>query len=280
MRNWRQIGARAKRREQGYVLLTLLLTFAVLAIAAGLAATSISFQLKRDREEEMIHRGVQYTRAIRHFVAKQGRYPTSVDELITTRQLRRRYKDPLTNRDFKILSLMDVMRFAGQAPPPKVTTTDADQNEQDATQPGQTADSNGQVTPVGNQSAGVNAAAGASPGLTGAAAGNAVAPGLPGGNSTPPPIGMQIAGVASTSKDRTIREFNHKTKYNEWYFFYHASFDRGLPITGPTPLTLINQSPGMPIGTQMGGAPNQPLSPNSLQQPSPGAPAPPSQQQQ
>jgi len=261
MKSRRHIGARTANREQGYVLLTLLLIFAVLAIAAGLAASSISFQLKRDREEEMIHRGVQYTRAIRHFVAKQGRYPTSVDELITTRQLRRRYKDPLTNSDFKLLSLMDVMRFAGQAPPAKLNSTDPEQGDPNGAQ---------QAAGVGPSSPS-GEVTGGNPGIAGVPPGNVLPPGLPGGsNPSAPTLGMQIAGVASTSKDRTIREFNHKTKYNEWYFFYHASFDRGLPITGPTSLTLINQSPGVPIGSPPGGAPVQPT---------PGEPAPQQQQQ-
>ena len=40
-------------------------------------------------------------------------------------------------------------------------------------------------------------------------------------------------GVASTKKDTTIREYNKKKKYNEWYFIYDPSMDRGGLITTP-----------------------------------------------
>jgi hypothetical protein len=40
-------------------------------------------------------------------------------------------------------------------------------------------------------------------------------------------------GVASVSKDKTIREFNKKKKYNEWQFIYDPTADRGGLITTP-----------------------------------------------
>ncbi len=64
-----------QQNQKGYVLLTLLLFMALLIIAAGTAASSLAFTIRRDREEELIHRGVQYTRAIREFTRKTGRFP-------------------------------------------------------------------------------------------------------------------------------------------------------------------------------------------------------------
>jgi hypothetical protein len=46
-------------------------------------------------------------------------------------------------------------------------------------------------------------------------------------------IGAPIVGVASISKDTTIREFNHKTKYKDWAFVYDPTMDRGGIITTP-----------------------------------------------
>ena len=89
----------------------LMLFVALLAIAAGALAPSIAFRVRRDREEEMIHRGVQYSRALRHFVKKTGRYPTRLEELENTnniRFLRKRYKDPITGKDFKLLHVGEV----------------------------------------------------------------------------------------------------------------------------------------------------------------------------
>src|SRR5215469_1474807 len=107
-----RVPSRTKRQaEGGYVLLTLVLFVALLAIAATLAAPPILFQLKRDREEEMVHRGTQYTRAIKYYYKKFGNYPATIEQLENTNQvrfLRRRYKDPITGKDFKILRVGDV----------------------------------------------------------------------------------------------------------------------------------------------------------------------------
>src|SRR5258708_8871545 len=101
----------ARCSERGYILLMLMLFVALLAIAAAALAPSIAFQVRRDREEEMIHRGTQYSRAIRRYVKKTGRYPSRLEELENTnniRFLRKRYNDPITNKDFKLLHVGEV----------------------------------------------------------------------------------------------------------------------------------------------------------------------------
>jgi type II secretory pathway pseudopilin PulG len=105
---------RTKRgQEDGYILLTLLLVVALMGIFA-LAASQlmkIQFEIQRDQEQEMIHRGVQYSRAIRGYYKKFGRYPTKLEDLDNTnnlRYLRKHYKDPLNkNKDFKLLHFGD-----------------------------------------------------------------------------------------------------------------------------------------------------------------------------
>ena len=114
------------RRERGYILLILLLFVAILSISAAVIAPTIAFQIKRDREEEMIHRGVQYSRAIRRYVRKVGGWPTRIEQLENTnnvRFLRKRYKDPITGKDFKLLHQSDlqVMGMAGIAGATPVT---------------------------------------------------------------------------------------------------------------------------------------------------------------
>src|SRR6202163_2130686 len=102
--------------EDGWVMLSLLLAMALLVIFAAAIVPSITFNIKRDREEEMIHRGVQYSRAIRAYYKKFGRYPTKVEDLESTsnlRFLRKRYKDPLNCKnsqctDFKLLHFGEV----------------------------------------------------------------------------------------------------------------------------------------------------------------------------
>jgi type II secretory pathway pseudopilin PulG len=101
----------SRRGEQGYILLTLLLIIALGVIFAAAIVPSLTFNIKRDREEEMIHRGVQYSRAIRAYYKKFGRYPTKLEDLESTnnlRFLRKRYKDPITGQDFKLLHFGEV----------------------------------------------------------------------------------------------------------------------------------------------------------------------------
>src|SRR5579864_5050443 len=59
--------------------------------------------------------------------------------------------------------------------------------------------------------------------------------------------GGPIVGVVSSSKQQTIREFNHKKKYNEWQFIYDPGTDRGGLLMTP------NQPPLMGVG-QLNGA--------------------------
>src|SRR5215469_5684719 len=113
---------RRNQSESGYVLLALLLFVALLSIGIFTTIQKVDFQIKRDREEEMIHRGVQYSRAVRKYFKAFGRHPTRIEELENTnnqRFLRHRYKDPITNKDFKLLHLGDVqMSFGSPAATP------------------------------------------------------------------------------------------------------------------------------------------------------------------
>jgi type II secretory pathway pseudopilin PulG len=99
-------------RDSGYLLLAILLIMALMIIAATFEAPRIVQQIKRDREEEMIHRGTEYARAIKKFYKKFGRYPANLEQLDNTNQIRfirKRYKDPLT-RDgkWKLLNYGDI----------------------------------------------------------------------------------------------------------------------------------------------------------------------------
>src|SRR6202050_260303 len=102
---------RHRKSERGYVLLTLLLMVSLMTIAFLAVVPTIKFEIRRDQEDEMIHRGVQYSRAVRAYYKKFGRYPTRIEDLESTnnmRFLRKRYKDPLTGQDFKLLHFGEV----------------------------------------------------------------------------------------------------------------------------------------------------------------------------
>lgn len=247
----RTIGA---RREQGYVLLTLLLVLALIAIAATAIAPGIVFQIKRDREEELVHRGIQYRRAVRLYVNKTGRYPVSLEVLqgnADARYIRKLYKDPITGGDFRMLHMGDVQPSVGPGTPIQpnqngAVTDNASGDQPQAANPQQSTDSgqSPQTSPNPNP---------ANPALsneqTHAAEATAIAQSANTNTGAQP--GLLIFGVASKSKDRTIREFNRKNHYNDWWFFYDARANAGYEVKGPTPPagaaipTQINQ-PGTP----------------------------------
>ena len=234
------------RSERGYVLLMMMLFVALLAIGAAALAPSITLQVRRDREEEMIHRGVQYSRAIRHYVKKFGRYPTRIEELENTnnlRFLRKRYKDPITGEDFKLLHLGEVQLAAGVGGIGGAATLAAAATAMGGP-PGTSAMLGGAVAQAARSAMAANTAtsipATNDSGQDAGAANHANA-GSPDSSKTdpsqtgsnPPELssrvfgGGPIVGVASISKALSIREFNHKNHYNQWQFIYDPSTDRG-----------------------------------------------------
>lgn len=287
--------------EQGYILLMLMLFITVLAIAAAAVAPSITFQIQRDREEELIHRGVQYSRAVRRYVKKFGRYPMRVEELENTnnmRFLRKPYKDPVTGQDFKVLHLGEVQfafggGIAGATPLNGVTAVPGVPTLGGAAQGfGPQA----QSSPAGVITAASQSTASSSDQNQNAAAQNpqsgdgntpqpdsgSPAPGSSGNANTTPQTygGGPIVGVVSTSKKESIRVFNKKNHYNQWQFIYDPNGDRGgllntpaqPPLQGVAPQVGQPGQPGQPTtagpGIQLGTSPqNQPLQPMQPQQP-------------
>src|SRR5438874_5007205 len=242
--------------QGGYMLLMLMLVVTLLAIAAAAIAPTMAFQIRRDREEELIHRGVQYSRAIRRYVKKFGRYPTRLEELENTnnlRFLRRKYKDPISGKDFKLLHLGEVeVNFgAGVA---------------GATSPGANP---GVPTLGGAAPIGITGAQSSQP-STGGVQQPAPGIGFSTGASSPPEKntsevklssqvfgGGPIVGVVSTSKDSSIREFNKKKHYDQWQFIYDPSTDRGGLLNTPMQPPLQGAVQNIQTG-QPGAIPAQP----------------------
>lgn len=88
----------ARNREAGYNFVMLIVALSVLTILAGMALPLWSRQIQREKEEELITRGLQYAEAIRVFRARFGRLPVRLEELVEVkpRSIRRLWKDPMT----------------------------------------------------------------------------------------------------------------------------------------------------------------------------------------
>ncbi len=112
-----------QNRQRGYMMITLMLALALITIGLLAVLPEIKQQIVRDREDELRHRGTAYMRAIQHFYKKFGRYPTRVEELENTnnlRFLRKRYTDPVNidkttgkEKDFKFLHQQDISLNSG-----------------------------------------------------------------------------------------------------------------------------------------------------------------------
>lgn len=220
-------------RQAGYAYLVILLALAFLIIAMTRSAPDVAHQIKRDREQELIERGTQYARAIARFYRKFGRYPSRIEELESTnniRFLRRRYKDPMTPE-----GEWRFVRF-GEA------------------RLGSRGGTSGPSSPAGP--------------LLGAPAATIPAP-ASGQSSSPSqrPSGSgrtfgggPIVGVASLSTATSIRERDGKTHYNEWEFVYDMTQDPNARQPGQPGQPGGPGRPGQPTG-QPGAPTGQPQAP-------------------
>jgi len=100
MNERRQHERRATGRpgERGYNLVILIMVLTVLNIMVAAALPLWSQVAKREKEEELIFRGLQYAEAIRIYQKRHGRPPMSLEELIEVkpRAIRQLWKDPMS----------------------------------------------------------------------------------------------------------------------------------------------------------------------------------------
>jgi type II secretory pathway pseudopilin PulG len=174
--------------ESGYALAVLLVGIAVMSVLMSAVMPAWRHQAQREKEAELVFRGEQYARAIGLFQRKYaGAFPPSVDVLIEQKFLRHRYRDPMTaDGEFQILYQV-APAAPGQLP-----------GGGGAAQPG---------LPVPPAAQPAPAPAG---GRSGFATGTL---GPRGG----------IIGVASKSKEQSIRLYNGRDRYDQWHFVYTAA---------------------------------------------------------
>ena len=218
------------RNEQGYILLSIMLLMTLMLIALSIEVPRIAQQIKRGKEEELIHRGEQYKIAIKRFLRKNGRYPASLEQLESSnmRFLRKRYKDPFTGKDdWRILHVGEVQLNVANGQLQQSNPNQQQglfQNQQQGLFGDQNKDAKN-PQPANQQS------------VLNQQPGTQTFP-LGGGNTQFG--GAGVIGVASTSKEKSIKEVNGKDHYNEWLFAYDQRMD--APKGGPVPPPL-NTSP-------------------------------------
>jgi type II secretory pathway pseudopilin PulG len=234
--------------DRGYALATLLVGIAVMSVLMTAIMPVWRHQVQREKEAELVFRGEQYARAIGLFQRKYGgAFPPSLDVLLEQKFLRRQYKDPMTaDGEFQIL-----FQTAAAAPG----------------QPG-----------TGQPGAGLPGAGQPGAGLSGA--GQPGAPGRPPA-AQPPGFGQPssagqaasgqsgfamgtlgarggIVGVASKSKEKSIRLYNGQDRYDRWHFVYTAAAQTvGVPGSAVPGAVPGGRTPGAAVPGQPPLAPGR-----------------------
>jgi type II secretory pathway pseudopilin PulG len=228
----------ASAGQRGYALLIVMMMATLLLISLTAALPNVYRAGQREREEELIFRGNEYARAIMLFQRQFRRYPTSVKELLRTnniRFLRREYRDPMSRKGkwrFIYANANGVVLNSKTIAPPKRPNPlggmsgSATSTQQEASKP------------QGEEEASEPSSSFFS---------NEVKGGF-------------IVGVASTSRKKSIRVWNGKTRYDEWEFLGLPgnATQGGVPAVGGQPPAAGQQTPPAQPGQQQPGMPGFP----------------------
>ena len=246
----------ARRRQAGYALLMVVFMAAVMLIAVVAAAPRVLTQGQREKEEELVWRGGQYTRAVRMYHRKHGRFPQSLEELSKTkgglRFLRKPYNDPMNSADgsWRMIyvtptgQLIGSLRHRNPLQLPGVGGRPP--GSPPAAMPGAGLSHTGADTET---QATDQTMSGTTPG-TPTSAQPSSQPGTMGGTDTGPEgkvFGGNIIGVGSKINKPSLRIYDGATNYREWEF-----------IWDPTKDVVVTGQPAAPGGNPPGRTPQPP----------------------
>lgn len=279
-----------RQGEQGFLLLGLVVAIFLIMLALGVAAPRVAHELRREQEVETVRRGNAYVRAIEVYYLKMGHYPTSIEQLEKTnniRFLRKRYIDPLTGKDdWRVIHLGEnkttVKGFFGK-PLGGIASTGLGSAAGMASPGGAGSTFGGSSSGgLGSSSGGLGTSsgglgtnglsstpAGSAPGATGTT-GTAGTNGASGFGSDMTGTGGPIIGVGLVKEGNSIITLNEQTTYPTWEFLYDprieqlkarvSLFGGGMASTSATDLgsasssksSDINSLPGSNPGSQTG----------------------------
>jgi hypothetical protein len=269
----------SKRRpsEGGYALLLVVFLTTLLLLTTIVAAPSVRTERQREKEEEMVWRGKQYVRAIKLYYRKNGKFPTSLDDLTqpkmgSLRYLRQAYKDPMNKEDgsWRLIFVGPAGQLIGSTKPPQTLQLQG-VGGPGGTQPGSpgaSAFGSFGSTPGANGNT-PQGAAGAQPGGAAAGAAGTTQPGTgtgPGTGTTdtsaanpdaPAPvdtsnfIGGNIIGIGSKAKQNSIMIYEKATNYHQFEFIWDPSKDT-MAIGGTGTQIGTPTGPGVPPGQGFG----------------------------
>ena len=248
VRLFSEVSATRAPREQGYVLLAVLFMSFLLALSLSVAASRMASKIERDRERELVQRGLQYQRAVQLYYRKFGAYPPTIDALVKTndiRFLRKRYKDPITGQDDWVPihfgeAKTPTLGFFGQ---PLAGASSGGASTAGGVGPsGGNSNVGTPMAGAGSSSSGFSlgsssmsgptsgpgGSAGSSTSPTGGSAFGSNTPSSFGGSSSQTFGGAGIIGFKIPSNKQAILEFKKQKHFNEWEFYYDPMAEQFL----------------------------------------------------
>jgi type II secretory pathway pseudopilin PulG len=211
------MGSRGNQFQAGYTLAFLMVVITIMNIAIAVALPMWTTYVQREKEAELIHRGLQYAEAIRVFQKVNNRPPISLEELYEKkpRSIRRLYEDPMTESGK--WGLLIESGPAGAAGSPPGGTPQSEEPEEPAPKVGVGLSAPRQRGPAAATPAGAGRPAGAQRGSV-----VAIPPpkdsedrgfGEPIQRTTGP-----IVGVFSAAEGTSLRKFMDAESYSQWQF--------------------------------------------------------------
>ena len=252
-----------RRGERGYALLLIVFLATLLLLSTMVVTPNILTEGRREKEKEMIWRGRQYTRGIKLYYRKMGRFPTSFDDLTkpkigSLRFMRQAYKDPMNKEDgsWRLIYVGAAGQLIGSLKPrpnlqlPQAggtgTPANAVSGSSAAGQSGASGQPLGQPNAGGQPGQGGTQPAGSTSGTNPpATTGNPVsadqgdAP-IPTGD-TPTIMGGNIIGVGGKINKSSIIVYDKSKNYRLFEFIWDPSKD-----------TFAVGQPGLQTGTGLG----------------------------
>jgi hypothetical protein len=261
---------KARRNQGGYALLLVVFLTSLVVVGTLSIGLRILTEGRREKEQEMIWRGKQYTRGIKLYYRKLGRFPNSMDDLVkpkigNLRFMRQAYKDPMNKADgtWRLIYVGPAGQLIGSLNPAVSSVQMPKAGGQPGGAPGVAPSASGASGAAGF-APGTNAPGtpANSPGAPGSAPGTSsdgTATGAQGTNpgtgtdsqavpaaDTPTIVGGSIIGVGSKINQRSVMVFEKAHNYRLFEFIWDPSKDMG-----------VISSPGAPIGTPAGAPPGQ-----------------------
>lgn len=184
--------------NKGYTLVQVLVFTTLIMIGLTVVFQSWTNLIQREKEEELIFRGLQYVEGIRVFQLRYGRLPMKLEELIKSepgrpRCIRKLWKDPITNSEKWGLIFQGNIKWPPIQPPAQEQET-------------------GGITGLPPSSIEIK-------------------PLVPFGEGEAPQ--MPIIGVFSTSTKESLRTYLGRKRYCDWEFTIMQVGKPGMPFPAP-----------------------------------------------